>query len=83
VLGIGVWFGILCHKVYIERKEMKTNYIKHGPKGSNQVVDTIDDFVTFVKALKAIPNDEPTSWEFTVVQMSEKEFNNLPEFEGF
>lgn len=58
-------------------------YIKHGPKGLGKVIDTVDDFVKFVKCFGN--NGEPSSevWEFELVTMTEKEFSELPEFEGF
>ena len=61
------------------------NYIKHGPKGLNKTVETIDEFVNFIKAYSSVdtPIDLEDKWEFSIVTMSEKEFNELPEFEGF
>jgi hypothetical protein len=67
---------------------LKRNYICHGPKGFGKTTDTIDDFIKFVAAFGNIFGniqeiENRSTWEFDIVSMSEEEFNNLPEFEGF
>ena len=55
-------------------------YIKISD-GSASVIQTLELAQEFLKTI--IEGDPDEVWQFSVALMTEEEFNNLPEFEGF
>jgi len=67
----------------------KKQYVKWGPKGSALCVDKVEDFIDHLKSVDEHSIDEygclnlEETFEFKIIQMTDEEFQALPEFEGF
>ena len=56
-------------------------YIKIHPKGFNAFIEPVEKAKQYLDTM--IEENDVIIYEFQVVEMTEEEYNNLPEFDGF
>lgn len=58
------------------------NFVKYGPKGCSKCTESVPDFLKNFEDI-FIEGSDGGDWEIEIVEMSQEEYDALPEFDGF